>query len=614
MSFYPSEKSKGLNTLNDVVITSPANGDTFVFDGEKWENSHDELSAIENVYGSKNLARTINATGTSNNITYTANADGTYTPSNATASGGNSWYNIWVSGTKIPAGSYYIGDASGEGWNDGHRNSIRLSDNTYITPNTVVTLTDSLQIVEWSIGVGNGEPAEQRNFEPIIIDARIKDRTYVPPAPTNRDCMSYAANTKLGAHNLLNVTAVTQTLNGVTYTIDENKVITINTNGTLSANRELRIKDVLVNDILVGGKSYIFTINQGAENPDKVGGYVDYRTADDTGWEDGILVDTPFTHLEGRKYGVWITLAAGANYSNLKIYPMITAVEDTDKSFAPYAPTNQDLAYVRDGWQKNGAYNIAPCTSGNGASQGVTYTVNPENNIVTATWSSTPTGNALLTYCNKLASHLTAGKTYKLTGCPAGGGWSPDARKYRLYVYDATALVDACVDYGSGAIFTPQSGHEYAIWIVVGANAGASGSLTFKPMITTDLNATYNDYVPHAMTNKELTKYTKVSKEDITWNSTYIDSTERYTKLSRMGKIAVFVGGYVKINTEIPNNTIFATLPVDITEDLTQLAFVSNQKAFQVAARTNHTSNAELQSRESIPTGTYMLVGTILIY
>lgn len=275
-------------------------------------------------------------------------------------------------------------------------------------------------------------------------------------------------------------------------------------------------------------------------------------------------------------------------------------------------PIISRIVALFDAWQKNGAYNILNNTATTQVVQTVTYTVNPDNKTVVATWSSAPSGSALL-QCSDNNIVIKSG-TYKLVGCPSGGAWEANNYKYKVYIRNTTDNVDVVADLGSGVIFTADSSKTYVIYSVVGPNAGASGSLTFKPMITTDLNATYDDYVPYAKTNQELTSYTKVRVEDITWIDTYIDSTERYTKLSRLGKVAIFVGGYVKVNAEIPNNTKFATLPVDITEDLTQLVFVGNQKAFQVAARTNHTSNAELYARESIPAGVYMLVGTILIY
>lgn len=344
MSFYPSEKSKGLNNLNDANITSPVNGDVLVCHDGEWENSHDELSAIENVYGSKNICPILNGSQLIEGVRWTVNADGTVTANRESASSNKSIFWLWVSSSIEKSFPFKVrlsgcpegASASTYGIGGSHVGEI---------------YTDAIFNANYSFNVAlviqAGYNAQNVVFKPMIMDNRIKDTTFVPYVPTNRDCMSYAVNTELGAHNLLNVTATTQTVSGVTYSIDSKKIITINTNGTLAANSELRLKELEADDGLAGGKSYIFTINEGLDNPDKVGGYVDYRGAGNTGWEVGTMVDTPFSHIEGRHYGVWITVAAGANYSNLKIYPQITAIEDTDKSFAPYAMTNMELTEVK---------------------------------------------------------------------------------------------------------------------------------------------------------------------------------------------------------------------------------------------------------------------------
>lgn len=161
----------------------------------------------------------------------------------------------------------------------------------------------------------------------------------------------------------------------------------------------------------------------------------------------------------------------------------------------------------KEQWKKNGAYNILNNTATTQVVQTVTYTVNPDNKTVVATWSNAPSGSALLR-CSDNNIVIKSG-TYKLVGCPSGGAWEENNYKYKVYIRNTTDNVDVVSDFGSGAIFTADSNKTYVIYSVVGPNAGASGSLTFKPMITTDLNATYADYVPHAMTNRALTELAK---------------------------------------------------------------------------------------------------------
>lgn len=163
---------------------------------------------------------------------------------------------------------------------------------------------------------------------------------------------------------------------------------------------------------------------------------------------------------------------------------------------------------TKEQWKKNGAYNICPNDATSQVVNQITYAVNSSNKTITATWSSTPSGNSPLLIAARGLLKLKAGTTYKLVGCPTGGGWSAGNFKYRVFIQDNTAVTDI-QDTGDGVIFTPTEEHEYTVYISIAQHAGASGNLIFKPMVTTDLNATYDDYVPHAKTNRELTLDTR---------------------------------------------------------------------------------------------------------
>ena len=367
-----------LDELGDVALTTPADGDILRYSSadSEWQNSDalsvaegaiaqnvsdiddidDEVSAICNVYGSKNLcpieSRTISG------FTFAPDKNGYMTCSSNEDT--RAWgYTVANQFITLKAGTYFIKAFAKTAGTTGYygirlfdsaNNAIFVGDwNEVLSNGQTFTLSADIDIgVVYKVGNGS--------YAFLIMDNRIKDRTYVPYAPTNRDCMSYAVNTMLGAHNL------------------------------------------------------------------------------------------------------------------------------------------------------------APCTlTANVTSQGVTYAVDSEK-ILTATWSATPTGSGLCTYSlqDVLTPKLEVGKTYRLTGCPRGGSWAVGAYKYRVYIYDSTTSSDVCVDYGSGATFTVKSGKKYAIWVVVGPNAGSSGTLTFKPMITA-IEDTDPTYAPHAMTNKELTEVKKIT-------------------------------------------------------------------------------------------------------
>ena len=154
---------------------------------------------------------------------------------------------------------------------------------------------------------------------------------------------------------------------------------------------------------------------------------------------------------------------------------------------------------------QNGAKNKAKRTGATATSNGVTFTVGT-NEIVTATWSSTPTGTASHAFSSTGNVYVTGGKTYKVSGCPSSGAWESGNYKYCLQVTNTTDNTVVATDTGSGATFTAVSGKSYSLTLYVGTNAGASGSLSFSPMVydSADTDPTYQ---PYAMTNRELTEY-----------------------------------------------------------------------------------------------------------
>ena len=84
------------------------------------------------------------------------------------------------------------------------------------------------------------------------------------------------------------------------------------------------------------------------------------------------------------------------------------------------------------------------------------------------------------------------GKKYKLTGCPLNGSYS---NTYALY-FDDISTGSKHIDEGYGRIFTAESTGERQIYIVVREKM-IINNLTFKPMLTTNLNATLDDFVPY---------------------------------------------------------------------------------------------------------------------
>lgn len=79
--------------------------------------------------------------------------------------------------------------------------------------------------------------------------------------------------------------------------------------------------------------------------------------------------------------------------------------------------------------------------------------------------------------------------TYKVTGCPSGGS----SEKY--YIRCGSESVAAWNDNGDGCTAIISNGRMvYRIVVVAGVTVN---NLLFKPMLTTDLTATYDDYEPY---------------------------------------------------------------------------------------------------------------------
>lgn len=220
-------------------------------------------------------------------------------------------------------------------------------------------------------------------------------------------------------------------------------------------------------------------------------------------------------------------------------------------------PIISRIVALFNAWKNNGAYNICPNEATSGTVNQVTYTVN-SNGTVTAAWSEAPTGNSPLLYSARGSLKLKAGVTYKLVGCPAGGAWAAGSFKYRVFIQDNTAGTDI-QDTGTGAIFTAVEGHKYTVYITIAQHAGATGSLVFKPMVTTDLNATYDDYEPYAKTNGELT-------EDTRKIVTIIDTMPTTATNKPVGGCPV---GYVLIGADVYNvsDNRWDSMPVGVLPD-----------------------------------------------
>lgn len=88
--------------------------------------------------------------------------------------------------------------------------------------------------------------------------------------------------------------------------------------------------------------------------------------------------------------------------------------------------------------------------------------------------------------------YIEKDKKYRIVGCPSGGSYESEVG-YKLY----TSYDDAyAIDYGESQTFEPT--RESISDVAIQVNTGTvCDNLLFKPMITYDLSATYDDFVSY---------------------------------------------------------------------------------------------------------------------
>ena len=276
--------------------------------------------------------------------------------------------------------------------------------------------------------------------------------------------------------NLLQNTASSQTINGVTFTVNNDGSIICN--GTSSAVTTFAISIKLNSNI-----NYVLS------GSPKNGGFETYRldlrnisysvynNIVDNG--DGIN----FTVEENGTYLVCIRIAANYTCNNLTFYPMIRLASIQDDTYEPYG---YKVPVVING--KN-LLNTKLSTIQLGA--GITF---QKNNDGTVLLNGTPSSNfSLLAF----PVYLTAAR-YVLSGCPE----SQDSTKLRCDLRDSQYATVGGFDIGNGVIISVNSPGNYFFGIRVGAEYNCN-NLKFYPMIrlTTIEDDTYEPYHEPTTTN-----------------------------------------------------------------------------------------------------------------
>lgn len=115
---------------------------------------------------------------------------------------------------------------------------------------------------------------------------------------------------------------------------------------------------------------------------------------------------------------------------------------------------------------------------------------------------------------------LDSSLSYKLTGCPLGGDWD---NGYSMYVEKQYWGIDVGKGY---EITLTDASNLCGIYIRIIKDT-VCNNLVFKPMLTTNLNATYDDFVPYTGDGDTLTADVASIKNDL---YAYADGTKAVEK------------------------------------------------------------------------------------
>lgn len=156
----------------------------------------------------------------------------------------------------------------------------------------------------------------------------------------------------------------------------------------------------------------------------------------------------------------------------------------------------------------NGAVNELDHTGVTDTSGTVKFTVNEDKSITISADSYPVTLDSTTTFfffgtASAAVPNIFKGK--KLVGCPSGGAFGT----YRIIIQEFSSTtpsgaVAESSDVGEGANIS--NGDYIRMYIRLGSGYQLTSALTFKPMISLpELGLSYDDYVPYAKTNQELT-------------------------------------------------------------------------------------------------------------
>lgn len=297
---------------------------------------------------------------------------------------------------------------------------------------------------------------------------------------------AYSQETTNGK-NLLNITLTGGTNNGITYTINDDKSVTLN-GATTDAMSQL-----ILNIMTIPNGTYCLNGTNTANVFMRIWSETQqkeiYKSVNSASFE---ITNNDVCQIQ-------IYIHRGVTCNNVIIYPQLE-LGSTATSYEPYtggiASPNpeypQEPKFVGDYNEGTQKYDIDFVTSGKNllnneantfSLKGVTFTINKDKSILLS-------GTATETiYWNdgKLSANLYNDKIYTLSGCPSGGGLN----KYYMYLYNESFSLN---DTGNGVTNMSKVTKKVVFGIAILSGVNVNG-LVFKPQL--EIGTTATDYQPY---------------------------------------------------------------------------------------------------------------------
>lgn len=326
---------------------------------------------------------------------------------------------------------------------------------------------------------------------------------------TNQLTNEVETRAKLGAHNLFDSKRLAQASpsGGITFAVGDDGSLSI-TGGTTSAYFQPYDSYVAkgVGIPFKPNTSYIFSIGEGKKQ-ENIELKVYYKATSGSNWavlQSASNVDEMVFTTPASFYDILVRpeVRTGKAIITTILYPLVKLASDTSDKFTPYAKTNQELTTesqtlsqkiddIEDNQRFNGCFNLCPNNLTSQTFGGVQFTVNA-NKSITMTPTSSVIGGGINIFedsNNPIVLERSAILYFGDNTYPAS------LEIIATYSDDSSVVLNSSANKA-----TLHSGNIKRVRIYF--NNTFNQTMTLYPMISY-----YDgDYVPHAMTNRELTE------------------------------------------------------------------------------------------------------------